>query len=114
MRLGAMASLHLQYIKDHRLESFTSDEYLSSLTNHEWEERENRKIEWLFVQANFSQKANLAEIDYTQDHNLDKNMFARLGSLDFKKRKYHPYGRFRSWKKFPGSGAMPPSLRSWI
>lgn len=87
MRLDAMATLHLQQIKDNTLESFTIDEYLALLTDHEWEHRKDRKITRLIKQANFRQPASLADINYTQSRNLDKNMFARLGTLDFIKRK---------------------------
>jgi DNA replication protein DnaC len=87
MRLGAMAQLHLQHVKNNQLNDITADEYLSLLTDHEWEDRQNRKIDRLFKQANFRQKANLAEVNYASNRNLDKNMFVRLGSLDFIARK---------------------------
>lgn len=83
MRLGAMAHLHHQHIKENRLEAMTCDEYLALLTDHQWEDRENRKIDRLLKQAGFRQNANLADISYSPDRNLDKNMFARLGTLDF-------------------------------
>jgi len=83
MRLGAMAQLHLQHVKNNQLNDITADEYLALLTDHEWEDRQNRKINRLFKQANFRQKASLAEINYASSRNLDKNMFVRLGSLDF-------------------------------
>lgn len=83
MRLGAMAQLHLQHLKDNRIENITADEYLALLTDHQWEDRQNRKIERLLKQAGFKQQANLADINYTQNRNLDKNMFTRLGTLDF-------------------------------
>lgn len=87
MRLDAMANLHLQHQKDNQLESFTIDEYLALLTDHEWEHRKDRKITRLIKQANFRQSASLADVNYTQSRNLDRNMFARLGTLDFIKRK---------------------------
>lgn len=83
MRLGAMAQLHLQHVKNNELNDITADEYLALLTDHEWEDRQNRKIDRLFKQANFRQKASLAEVNYSSNRNLDKNMFVRLGSLDF-------------------------------
>lgn len=86
MRLGAMASLHLQHLKDKRMESLTADEYLALLTDHEWEYRQNRKIDRLISQAGFRQRASLAEVDYVHNRQLDKNMFVRLGTLDFIKR----------------------------
>jgi DNA replication protein DnaC len=87
MRLWAMAQLHMQHIKDNRIENITADEYLALLTDHQWEDRQNRKIERLLKQAGFKQQASLADINYTQNRNLDKNMFLRLGTLDFITRK---------------------------
>ncbi|MBZ9650853.1 IS21-like element helper ATPase IstB [Psychroflexus montanilacus] len=87
MRLEAMAQLHLQHIKDNRIENITADEYLALLIDHQWEDRQNRKIERLLKQASFKQEANLADVNYTQQRNLDKNMFTRLGTLDFITRK---------------------------
>lgn len=87
MRLGAMAQLHLQHVKDNRIENITADEYLALLTDHQWEDRQNRKIERLLKQAGFKQQASLADVNYTHNRNLDKNMFTRLGTLDFITRK---------------------------
>ncbi len=86
MRLGAMADLHLQYVKNNQLNSTTPDEYLGILTDHEWENRQNQKIERLLKQAYFSQKASVVEIDFVANRNLDKNMFNRLATLDFMQR----------------------------
>lgn len=87
MRLTAMAQLHLQYVRDNGVADITADEYLALLTDHQWEDRQNRKIQRLLKQAGFAQSANLAEVNYAQERNLDKNMFARLGTLDFMARK---------------------------
>lgn len=87
MRLGAMASLHYQHIKDNRIENLTADEYLALLTDHQWEERLNNKIDRLIRQARFRERASVADIEYNQQRNLDKNMFTRLATLDFIKRK---------------------------
>ncbi len=87
MRLGAMAELHLQYVKNNQLNESTPDEYLALLTDHEWENRQNQKIERLIEQAGFRQKADITEVDFGVTRNLDKNMFNRLTTLDFMKRK---------------------------
>ena len=81
MRLHAMATLHHEHLRDNRITSMTTDEYLALLTDHEWEDRWHRKIERLTKQAKFRQKASLAEVDYTHVRNLEKNMFVRLGAL---------------------------------
>jgi DNA replication protein DnaC len=87
MRLGAMAELHLQYVKNNQLNDNTPDEYLALLTDHEWENRQNLKISRLIKQAGFRQKADITEINFDATRNLDKNMFNRLATLDFIKRK---------------------------
>lgn len=83
MRLSAMAQLHYRHVKENNLSNMTCDEYLALLTDHEWEDRQNRKIERFLKQANFRQNGSLNEVNYTQNRNLDKNMFLRLGTLDF-------------------------------
>jgi len=87
LHLGAMANLHHQYIRDNASANLTPDEYLALLTDHQWEDRQNKKIQRLLKQAKFKQQADLASIDYAHSRNLDKNMFNRLATLDFIKRK---------------------------
>ena len=83
MRLIAMAGMYQHHLQNNLFNDSTPDEYISLLTDHEWEDRQNKKIQRLFKQAAFRQKASIADIDYTSARNLDKNMFARLSSLDF-------------------------------
>lgn len=83
MRLGAMASLHLQHVKNNQLNDLTPDEYLALLTDHEWEDRQNKKIDRLLHQAAFRQNSSIAEIRFEASRNLDRNMFNRLSTLDF-------------------------------
>lgn len=87
MRLYGMSHLHLQHVKNNQISDLQPDEYLSILTDYEWEQRQNKKIQRLLKQANFRQKASIAEVDYASQRNLDKNMFMRLSSLDFITRK---------------------------
>ena len=78
-----MAQLHYRHVKDNNLANVTADEYLALLTDHEWEDRQNRKTERFLKQADFKQNGSISEVNYTQNRNLDKNMFLRLGTLDF-------------------------------
>ena len=87
MRLGAMAQLHLQHVKNNQFNDITADEYLALLTDHEWEDRQNKKISRLLNQAGFRQKASIAEVNHAELRNLDKNMFDRLSTLDFMTKK---------------------------
>jgi DNA replication protein DnaC len=87
MRIGAMADLHNQHLKNNGVSNFTPDEYLGMLTDHEWESRHNQKTERLLKQAAFRQKASVEEVSFDPARNLDRNMFARLATLDFISRK---------------------------
>jgi len=87
MRLGAMADLHYQHLKNNQFTEVTADEYLALLTDHEWEDRQNKKINRLLHQASFRQQATITEVSYSEARNLDKNMFERLSTLDFIKKK---------------------------
>src|SRR5690554_2835762 len=83
MRLGAMAKLHYQNIKENRFSGFTPDEYIALLADHEWEDRQGKKMARLIKGASFKQKASVADTDYSHNRNLDRNMFARLAALSF-------------------------------
>lgn len=83
MRLSAMAELHTQNAKSNQLKDITPDEYLALLTDHEWEDRQNKKISRLIHQAQFRQKASVEQVSFAEARNLDKNMFHRLSTLDF-------------------------------
>ncbi len=87
MRISAMADLHHQHVKNNQFSDLTADEYLALLTDHEWEDRQNKKINRFLHLASFRQKASVAEVSYSEDRNLDKNMFERLTTLDFIKKK---------------------------
>ena len=69
--------------KNNQLTGVTPDEYLALLADHEWEDRQNKKVSRLVQQACFRQKATVEDINYTESRNLDKNMFHRLSSLAF-------------------------------
>lgn len=87
MRITGMADLHEQHVKCTRHADLTSDEYLALLTEHEWEDRQNRKTQRLLKQAGLRQKATLSEVSYSEMRNLDKNMFERIATLDFIQKK---------------------------
>lgn len=87
MRMKAMAELHHNHLKTNQYQQMSTDEYLALLVDHEWENRQNQRIDRLTKAAKFRQKASLEEVDFISQRNLDKNMFIRLGTLDFITRK---------------------------
>ncbi len=86
MRINAMADLYHQNVRNNQLDNTTADEYIGLLTDHEWEDRQHKKINRLQKQARFKEKSSIADISYTENRNLDKNMFERLTTLDFMKK----------------------------
>jgi DNA replication protein DnaC len=83
MRLGAMARMHHQHLGSQNFNEMTPDEYLSLLTDHEFEERQQNKINRLIKQARFKQQAAMSDINYAHPRNLEKAMFQRLAALEF-------------------------------
>jgi len=83
MRLNAMANRYQHHLQNNLYNDITPDEYITLLVDHEWEERQNNKVQRLIKQAGFRQKASIADVDFTTARNLEKNMFNRLSSLDF-------------------------------
>ena len=65
---------------------YTPDELISYLIDAEWDDRHNRKIDRLTKTARFRYKANVEEITYSENRNLDENLCKRLASCDFIKK----------------------------
>lgn len=86
MRLNAMATLYNQQLTQNTCQTMTFDEQLALLVDHQWEDWQNRKIQRLLKQASFKQQATIANMDYTTQRQLDRNMLERLATLDFLKR----------------------------
>lgn len=87
MRLNAMADMHQHHLQNNLYNDSTPDEYIALLTDQEWEDRQNKKIQRLLSNAGFRQKASVADVDFATTRNLDKNMFNRLTSLSFIEKK---------------------------
>lgn len=63
--------------------NYTKDELVSYLTQCEWDDRQNRKVERLTRVARFRYRASLERIEYDQDRNIDKNQILRYGTCEF-------------------------------
>jgi len=65
----------------------TSDEMVSMLVNTEWDDRNNRRIERQMHNARFRYKANIEQLHFDVDRNLDKNQLMRMAECTFIQRK---------------------------
>ncbi|MFV0247319.1 MAG: ATP-binding protein, partial [Mycoplasmatales bacterium] len=74
-------------LQNNLYQDYTLDQYIALLVDQEWEYRQNRKMTNLLKQATFRATADINNIDFTTNRNLDKNTFERLASLDFLSKK---------------------------
>ncbi len=70
-----------------QMAKLTVDEMLSLLIDSEWDDRNNRRIERQMRNARFRYKANMEQLHFDLDRNLDKNQLMRLAECTFIDRK---------------------------
>jgi DNA replication protein DnaC len=78
MKLHGMAAAFKTSLEDGGKVSMTTDELISFLIESEWDDRNNRRIERRIRVARFRYKANVEQIDFKIDRNLDKNLMNRF------------------------------------
>jgi DNA replication protein DnaC len=83
MKLHGMAAAFKTSLEDGRKVSLTPDEMISFLVESEWDDRNNRRIERRIRTARFRYKANIEQIDFTIDRNLEKNLMNRFAECTF-------------------------------
>lgn len=86
MHMTGMSQTYHEDIKSGILKDYTPTEYVSRLTDAEWEHRENRKIKNLKKGANFRTPAHPLNIDYTLNRQLNKTVMQSILTLEFLKR----------------------------
>ena len=87
MRLLGIARAYELLLTTRNAESMTNDEMLNYLIDSEWEDRENRKLKRLITNAKFRYQADVEEVSFDNDRNLDKNTFMRLSNCEFIEKK---------------------------
>jgi DNA replication protein DnaC len=83
MKLLGMADMFRTSLQDGRITTLTTDEMINMLIESEWDDRNNRRIERNVRNAKFRYKANLEELHFDINRNLDKNQIMRLGECSF-------------------------------
>lgn len=87
MRMSAMAELYHQSMQQGIYQNLTNDEWMAMLIDHEWEDRQNKKITNLIRKSAMTQKVSVADIDYSAHRQLDRTQYERMLSLQFLKNK---------------------------
>ena len=112
MRLHAMAELYHQATSQNMYQELTLDEWLTMLIDHQWEDRQNKKISSLIRRSGMTQHVSVQDIDYTTNRKLDRGQYERMLSLAFIKNKENLIitGPCRDRKKLFGSGTRIPVM----
>lgn len=87
MKFYGLAMAFRTSMENGNMSQLTSDEVISMLIDSEWDDRNNRKIERQVHNARFRYKANMEQLHFDIDRNLDKNQMMRLAECAFVQRK---------------------------
>ena len=83
MKLLGMARAFNTSLEGAQMDQFTADEMIAFLIDAEWDDRNNRRIDRRIHSARFRYKANVEQIDFGIDRNLDKNLLSRFAECSF-------------------------------
>lgn len=87
MKFFGMVRAFRTSIENGSMIQMTGDEMVSMLVDAEWDDRNNRRIERQMRNAKFRYKANIEQLHFDIDRNLDKNQFMRMAECTFVGRK---------------------------
>ena len=87
-RMRKMKLLGMHRVFKTNLESdapgtYTPDELIAHLIDAEWDDRQNRSIDQKVKNARFRYKADLEDLYYHSDRNIDRNQVMRLADCSF-------------------------------
>ena len=83
MKLYGMHGAFLAAIETGRTDDYTIDEFVAYITEAEWNDRQNRKIERGIKNARFRYKATVEDIIYDSSRNIDRTKLMRLFDCSF-------------------------------
>jgi len=83
MKLYGMHGAFRTAIETGKTNDYTLDQFVSMLTDAEWDDKNNRKIARLIKNARFHYKAAIENIVYDTTRNIDRNLVLRLAECDF-------------------------------
>lgn len=83
MRMKAMAAVYHQAVSQHLYGEMGQDEFTALMIDHEWEDRQHRRIGRLLSSARFQQQASARDLDFKDGRKLDRTLIDRLLALGF-------------------------------
>jgi DNA replication protein DnaC len=83
MKLHGMHGAFRTAVETGKTDDYTLDQFVSMLTDAEWDDRNNRKIERAIKNARFHYKSTIENVVYDHTRNIDKTKLLRLAECDF-------------------------------
>ena len=83
MKFYGMHGAFKTAIETGKTDDYTIDEFVAYITEAEWDDRQNRKIERGIKNARFRYKATVEDIIYDSSRNLDRTKLMRLFECSF-------------------------------
>ena len=83
MKLYGMHGAFKTAIETGKTDDYTLDQFVSMITDAEWDDRNNRRIQRLIKNARFHYKASVENIIYDQSRNIDQLKILRLAEYEY-------------------------------
>jgi len=83
MKLYGMHGAFKTAIETGKTDDYSQDQFVSMLTDAEWDDKNNRKITRAIKNARFHYKASIEDIVYEEARNIDRTKLLRLAECEF-------------------------------
>ena len=83
MKLYGMHGAFKTAVETGKTDDYTLDQFVSMITDAEWDDRNNRKIERMIKNARFHYKASIENIIYDEQRNIDRLKLLRLAECEY-------------------------------
>ena len=83
MKMFGMYDAFKSAIENGKTDHYSSDEMIGFLIEHEYDDRQNRKIKRSITNAKFRYMASIEEISYEEERGLSKNIVTRLAEGNY-------------------------------
>lgn len=83
MKLYGMHGAFKTAIETGKTDDYTLDQFVSMITDAEWDDRNNRRIQRLIKNARFHYKASIENIIYDKTRNIDQLKILRLAECEY-------------------------------
>lgn len=83
MKFNGMLRAFRSSFETGTISTMTSDEMIAHLIEEEWDDRYNRKIARMTLNAKFRYKASIEQMYFESDRGMDKNLVMRLAECTF-------------------------------